>query len=109
VCTFQVVILRDSQSTAWVLPWRGSSAITLQLMMRRRYSCFEGSSATYHGLLSPLLLGARARVSVGHFAGLLAAERLAAPSVWHLSVSPSTFVVVVLAKCKEHHCPDFPE
>jgi hypothetical protein len=82
--------LCDDQSEAWVLPWRESSARALRLMIRRWCGSSEGLGATYHGLLSPLLLGAGARVSVGHFAGLLAAKRRTAPSVWHLSALPSS-------------------
>jgi hypothetical protein len=68
----------------------------------------EGLGATYHGLLSPLLLGAGDCVAVGHFAGLLATERRAALSVWYLvGVSSRIFVVVVLAKCEGPHCVDF--
>jgi hypothetical protein len=40
---------------------------------------------------------------------MLAADRRAASSVWHLSVTSSIFVVVVSAKLKELHCLDFPE
>jgi hypothetical protein len=48
--------------------------------------------------LNSLLLEAGERVAVGHFAGLLAAERRANPSVWHPGVSPSIFFgVAVLA------------
>ena len=47
-----------------------------------------------------------ARFSVGHFAGLLAAERRAAPLVWHRNVSLSfvvVVVVVVLVNSEELH------
>ena len=71
--------------------------------MRRSCGCSERVGAIYHGLLSPLLLGAGAHVAVGHFAGLLAAERRAAPSVRHLSALLSIFVFVVLAKSEELH------
>jgi hypothetical protein len=57
--------------------------------------------ARYHGLLSPHLLGAKEHVTVGHFAASLAAERRAAPSVWHPGVSSSIFVVIILEKCEE--------
>ena len=69
--------------------------------MRRKCGCSEGMGATYHGLLSPLLLGAGAHDTVGHFAGLLAAVRLTVPSVLHLGVSSGVFVVFILTKCEE--------
>jgi hypothetical protein len=49
-------------------------------MIRRKFGCFEGFGATCQVLLSALLIGAAARVFVGHSAGLLAAERRAALS-----------------------------
>jgi hypothetical protein len=109
VCTCQAAILRDGQSKAKVLPWRETSAKTLLLLMRRSCGCSEGLGATYHGLLSPLLLGAGAHVAIGHFAGLLSAEKRAAPSVWYLSASSSIFVFVVLANSEKLHCVDFSE
>jgi hypothetical protein len=45
----------------------------------------------------------------GHLAGMLAAERRAAPPVWNLSASSSTYVAVFKAKCKELHRLDFPQ
>jgi|AntAceMinimDraft_1070359.scaffolds.fasta_scaffold94742_1 hypothetical protein len=64
-----------------MLPWRESSAITLQLMIRQNYSRFERADERYHDLVIPLLLEAGELGSVGHFAGLLAAKRRAAHSV----------------------------
>jgi hypothetical protein len=100
VCTCQAVILRNGKSKACVGPAMareiGQSTVaydTPNVWMSR-----EG--AIYHGLLSPLLLGARAHIYIGQFAYFQAAERRAAPSVWHLGVSPSILFVLVLAKCK---------
>ena len=39
------------------------------IMMRRKVFCSKGVGATYNSLLSPLLLGAGAQLSVGHIAG----------------------------------------
>jgi hypothetical protein len=59
-------------------------------------------------MVSLILLGAGANITLGRFAGLLAAEFRSSSSVWHLDVSSSTFSVVVLAKCEELRCVDFP-
>jgi hypothetical protein len=60
--------------------------------------------------LNSLLLEAGECVAVGHFAGLLAAERRANPSVWHPGVSPSIFWCCRFGdEFKKLHCVDFPE
>ena len=81
VCTCQAALLRDGQSEAWLLPRRESSAIAQYLVVRQKFACSESLGATNHALFSPLLLGAGKHVAIGHFAGLLVAERLSAPSM----------------------------
>jgi hypothetical protein len=75
-------------------------------MMRRKFGYSEGVGATYHGLLSPLLLGAGAHVAPSNFAGLQEAEEFAATSAWHLSVS-SIFFVIILESVKNSHAWTF--
>ena len=51
-----------------------------------------------HALRSPLHLGAGAQVTLNNFAGLLVAEKRAAPSIWHLCVS--WFILLLLPFCR---------